>query len=314
VEGLKPENVTITDTQMRVLSKGAGEDTVAELTGTQIEMKRQVERYLQDKIETMLAGVLGPGKAAARVSVELDFEHLERTEETYDSENPVIRSEQIKEETNKEYASGTGAAGGGGVPAGTLTSEKTQTETITNYELSRTMERYVKPAGSIKRLSAAVVVDGTYEGEGASRQYKPRSSEEMKKIEELVKAAVGFDAARGDEVSVANVPFSVSEYEEGTSSGGALPLPYLVEMGKRLGVIIFALLVLMLLRSKIKQLLSKPVEIPYSVAVEGEEAVLYGQQQGGPGDGRKLREQAGRIAQEKPELVVRLLRNWMLEE
>ena len=92
-----------------------------------------------------------------------------------------------------------------------------------NYEISRTVSRVVESTGSIKQLSVAVLVDGIYEGSkaaegekpssGAAKKYAARSEEDMKRIEEIVKKAMGYSAERQDQVQVTNVQFDIATEE-----------------------------------------------------------------------------------------------------
>ena len=94
VEGLKPSNIAIIDYEGNMLSSGQDDDPVAGLSGSQMEVRKNVETYLEDKAQSMLDGVLGGGKSFVRVTAELDFQQLERTSESFDANSPSIRSEE----------------------------------------------------------------------------------------------------------------------------------------------------------------------------------------------------------------------------
>src|SRR5690606_21454769 len=127
------------------------------------------ENRMRTRIEDMLANVVGAGRARVEVSAELDFNRSTRTEEIFDPESQVVRSTQTRESENLSGglngqvsvanelpgASQTGASAG-------MTEQGTSTEEIINYEISKTTQTAVTEAGAIKRLSVAVVVDGTY--------------------------------------------------------------------------------------------------------------------------------------------------------
>jgi flagellar M-ring protein FliF len=164
-----------------------------------------------------------------RVSADLDFKQIEETEETFDPEAPVVRSEQRSEEKTKGgYPTPSGIPGvksnippGQAQPesAGSSTFQKSN-ETI-NYEINRKTRRIVEPTGRITKLSVAVLLDGSYERVTAAdgsevSQYISRTAEEMKQYESIVKNAVGYDAERGDQVEVANISFQkIGMDEEG---------------------------------------------------------------------------------------------------
>jgi flagellar M-ring protein FliF len=194
VEGLTPENVTIIDTRGNLLSSPQTDSSIG-ATSDQIGIQRGVEDQLSNKVQSLLETVLGPGKSVVRISAEMDFRVAERTIENYDAENPVVRSEETRNETS---------ADGG----------KTEAST-TNYEISRTLETVRVPSGTIKRLTASVFVDGTYrplpKGE---KEYVGRTPEEMQKFDAIIRNALGFDATRGDQLTVENIAFDTSVLDQ----------------------------------------------------------------------------------------------------
>jgi flagellar M-ring protein FliF len=232
VEGLQVKDVTVVDGHGRLLSSAAGGDDAAGLTGSQLEYQRTVEKDIETRIQTMLERIVGVNKAVVRVSSILDFRKVETTEEKYDPNSQVVRSEQ----RGQEKANGVNGVSGGvpGVqsnvpdgasqePAQTSSSaNQTKNETV-NYEISRTVSRVVESTGSIKQLSVAVLVDGMYEGgkatEGekslssAAKKYVARSEDDLKRIEEIVKKAMGYSAERKDQVQVTNVQFDIATEE-----------------------------------------------------------------------------------------------------
>lgn len=199
VEGLEPKNVTILDSRGQLLSDNSDADPLAKVSSKQYELKRSVEQYLTDKVQSLLDGVLGHGNSIVRVDVELDFTQVEKTIEEYDPDKTVVRSEQTTQERSSSVDS-------------TFASSSSQrTNTITNYEVNRTIQRIVESVGNIKRLSVAVLVNGTYkvsESGGVKKvEYVPRDEEQIQKLTEIVKNAVGFNPDRNDQVSVVNIPF-----------------------------------------------------------------------------------------------------------
>lgn len=195
VEGLEPNDVTIVDSKGNLLSKKT--DELDALTAAQYDLQSRVESYLSTKAQTMLDAVLGPGNAIVRVSADLDFTHVEKTTEQYDP-NTVILSEQ----TNQERTS---------VPGDTSIAASVHTNTVTNYDVGKSVERVIGTQGDVKKLAVAVLVNGKYteidKNGQKTIQYTPRSSDEMAQLTDIVKKAVGFDSQRGDEVSVVNIPF-----------------------------------------------------------------------------------------------------------
>jgi flagellar M-ring protein FliF len=223
VSRLKPEGVTIIDDSGKMLAGFKEESTVSQITSNQLTFQEKKERLLESRVKTMLESVLGQDKAIVRVSCLLNFTQQEKTEERYLPDNTVIRSEQGSSSvSNAPNKSAYGVPGlqanvvpgntGGAASDG---SKKNQKEQYTkNYEVGKLTNRQIMPIGSIQRLSVAVIVDGTYKepeegAEGEQAQYVPRSTEEMAKLENIVKSAVDYDPARGDKIEVANIPFEV---------------------------------------------------------------------------------------------------------
>lgn len=223
VESLSPDDVIIVDSHGTLIAGGKERFRYAELTASQQQIQAETEKSIARKVESMLGNVVGPGKAIAKVSVDMDFTQVEQTEESYDPETAAVRSEQRTQEksTGKRPVS----SGVPGVMSNTPDVKQAeaaasgmksvdynkQDETV-NYEISRVTKRIINQIGSIDRLTAAVLIDGTYvtekneEGKEV-RTYVPRNEEELKKYEALVKKAVGYDENRGDAVEVVNVQF-----------------------------------------------------------------------------------------------------------
>lgn len=223
VEGLARESVTIVDTFGNLLT--ASEDGVESLgvEATRLQYQQEVERGYVQRIEQMLVRVLGPNRAVARVTADLDFSTNERQEESYDPSGQVIRSERAISE-------GAGSQARGGVPGvvsnlsntpdllapkGLGNDSSSRSEQVKNYEVSKAITKSSSPRGKLVRLSVAVIVDGAREevpvtGEtdiAPAKLFKPLESDMLAQIESTVKSAVGFDSARGDTVSVENIPF-----------------------------------------------------------------------------------------------------------
>lgn len=206
VEGLEPECVTILDSRGTLLSKGfpnhRGEPA------DRLEVIQSVETYLENKAQSLLDEVLGPGRSVVRISADLNLERIDRNTESYDPESAVVISEERTE-------SAEGESGG-----------RTESS-VTNYEFDRSIENIATEVGNIERLSVALTIDGTYETETSaegevSKQFIPRSDEEMGKLAGIVKSAVGFDARRGDYFEVANMAFDRSFFEDEQDDLGSI--------------------------------------------------------------------------------------------
>nr|WP_297585198.1 flagellar basal-body MS-ring/collar protein FliF [Devosia sp.] len=216
IEGLTPSRVSIVDDQGNLLASGSAEDAAGAMTGQNDERTLGFENRLRTRVEDMLANVVGPGRARVEVAAELDFNRSTTTQEMFDPDGQVVRSTQTRESENL-----SGGANGQVTVANELpgasqnngtagaTEQGTSTEEVVNYEISKTTQTNVTEAGSVKRLSVAVVVDGTYadDGNGGS-SYAPRTADEIAQILTLVRSAVGYSADRGDSVEVVNMQFA----------------------------------------------------------------------------------------------------------
>lgn len=214
--GLSANRVTILDETGRLLAAAQdGEGAVAEgIDARQVAVEERIRRTVTDIVE----GVVGQGNARVQVSAEMDFNRVSETSERYDPEGRVVRSTSTTEETSTDGRQGGAASAGVNVPdttagagsSGAGPGSQSSQETV-NYEISRTTRTEVSEGGRIRRLSVAVAVDGVTapgEGENAQPQYQPRSAEEMQRLTQLVRSAVGFNAERGDIVEVVNTQFA----------------------------------------------------------------------------------------------------------
>jgi len=229
VPNLKPDQVTIVDQHAKTLSGESGADAAAD------SRKNETEQRIAKTVRALVEGVVGPGKARVNVTADLDLAQVTTQQETFDPDGQVIRSEQTVEENAKDsQPDGNGTTsvsanipgGQGDFQNGANGSTSGRTESTTNYEISKTTRTEVKGPGAIKRLSVAVAVDGvTATGAGGKPgAYTPRSAEEMQRIEQLVRTAVGFDTDRGDQVTVVNVRFPTLDAGAGGGVTAANPL------------------------------------------------------------------------------------------
>jgi len=170
-----------------------------------------------------------------QVSADVDMNQVTTQEEKFDPDGQVVRSEQTGEENSRENSTSSsgassatanipGAGAGAGAGASDTGNATGRNESTTNYEISKTVRTEVRAPGTIKRLSVAVAVDGINAPavKGKPGAYTPRTAEEMKRLDDLVKAAIGFSADRGDVVSVVNVRFPHVEGEGGVTAASPL--------------------------------------------------------------------------------------------
>ncbi len=288
VEGLDPGEITIVDGRGQVLSNTSAQKE-SQLTTSQVEMQRNVEGDLEGRVQSMLDRVLGRNKSVVRVSTVLDFRQVVVTEETYDPESQVVRSENRSQEkiTEDSGVQETGVPGvRSNVPndgdvtgvTGGPKEAKRKNETL-NYELNKKVSKIVEPTGSIKRLSVAVLVDGTYvpaDGADAATdaseeelKYVPRSEEEMTKLIDIVKKSVGFSEARGDEIEVVNTPFEGTILTEGDEHVSTMVQTFLSTWGGLIKPAVFLVLGLLVLLFVVRPMVTslttpppEPVQIP----------------------------------------------------
>src|SRR5262245_21041380 len=230
VAGLAPNDVAIIDERGELLA-GRNGDTENATAIVQEDRTSAFEERMRQRVESIVASVVGPGHSRVQVAAEMDFNRVTETSETFDPDSRVIRSSQTVEQNSSEQGARTTdavsvatALPGNAQPVNTGTgpnSASTRNEETINYEISKSTKTLVQDAGTVKKLSVAVVIDGTYTADASGgRTYAPRSEADMANITALVRSAVGFSEARGDQVQVTNMRFAETEIassEEGTS-------------------------------------------------------------------------------------------------
>jgi flagellar M-ring protein FliF len=216
VPDLKTERVAVADQSGDLL---AGMDDAAGM-GAASAQRGETEERLRKTLKDLVEGVVGPGKARVTVSADLDLSQVTTQEEKYDPDGQVVRSTG-----NTGAVSVSQNLPGGSTPAGAAdtASSTSGADELTNYEISRTTKTTVDQPGRVKKLSVAVAVDGVTAPtvKGKPGAYTPRAAEEMSRIQDLVRSAMGYDKERGDELSVVNVRFErPDELTGGVSAGG----------------------------------------------------------------------------------------------
>ena len=213
IEGLSSDDVMIVDNQGNILSKKQGDSKLARLSSSQIEYQRNLEQDMANQIQTLLENVVGHGKAVVRVNADLDFRIMEKTEEIYDPESPVIRSTQKQMDKATGPIPPSNKASGNAEPS---RPEKEKTDETVNYEINKTISKTVMPVGEIKKISIAVLVDGIYQkNDKGDAIYQERPKKELESFEDLVRKSSGFNSQRGDQVVVSSMPFNRPDSEQG---------------------------------------------------------------------------------------------------
>jgi flagellar M-ring protein FliF len=342
-----------------MLSKKNDSSPMSRLTTTQLEYQRNLEEGLKKKVQGMLEEVLGPNKGIARVSMDIDFQQVDITEERFDP-TTILRSEQ----RNREKSSATSGAAvtketkienpsDAGLPKGNVTPEppprgnatpeplpkpsvspppplntssSERQHEIRNYEISRINKHVKNPVGQVKKVSAAVIVDGIYkEGTDAKgnkgKQYTPRSQEEMKNLETLVKKAIGYSEERGDQVEVINMPFYGSTAEEDThvEQGSPWWRDYLMMAYKPAVSLILALLFLLfvirplLKKSPLTQVGETPLLQPAPSSMMPSETQRGTPKEMHPPTALGLKDQTVKLIQEDPSRTAGIVKSWLSE-
>jgi len=220
VEGLKPNHVTVVDNLGNVLSENSDDDSVAGMSGSELAARRNLEQYLAQKAQDMLEKVLGPGQAIVRVSADIDYDTQTSTQEKFDPDGQVVRT-QTKNDENEDSSITSANNSPVGISANTSTNstetassgplnttQNHKTTSTIEYEIGKTTSSLVQAAGGIKRLSAAVTVATQTEGAGSDRKVVNRTPEELNKLRDIVANAIGINATRGDTISLEELPFN----------------------------------------------------------------------------------------------------------
>ncbi len=216
VPDLKPDKVAVIDSDGNLLARAGDDDEV--MAGVKAEeMRRNYETRTAQSLEDVIGHIVGFGKVRVTVTADMDFDRVTTNQELFDPEQQVVRSTQTVNEQNKERDQGGGDVSvQNNLPAisGDLlndkpTSEGSRTEETTNYEIGKTVRNMVHEGGGVTRQSVAVLVDGNYTTDDKGvKTYQPRSDEEIKKIDSLVRSSIGFDEKRGDKVEIVNMQFA----------------------------------------------------------------------------------------------------------
>lgn len=281
VPGMKAKNVSVIDNNGDLLARGADDGDLD--TANSEDMRRSYEARLSQAIEQLLAQTLGAGKVRAEVTADLDFNQVTTNKEDFNPDGQVVRSTNSVEETgnSQEKQAGNNVSVANNTPnppgqesvgAGGSTSSNGRTEETVNYEISKTVRTEVKAGGDLKRITAAVLVDGIYEtAADGTKTYKPRAADELAQIDTLVKSAIGYDQNRGDVVQVVNMRFAEPEIVE---DAGTMLMGFdktdLMRLAELLVLAVVAMLVLLLVvRPLLSRILAMPAVGPANIALTG---------------------------------------------
>lgn len=268
IPDLTADQVTVVDQQGNLLSEKEN-DALAQ-GSRQFDYRQRVEKTYESRIEQLISPIVASGKVRVQVAADIDFASSQVSRESWNPESQVVRSEQI----NSDSRGGNANAKATGIPGalsnqpianntadaeGTDASGATEgSKSITrNYEIERTLNHSDTPAGTIKRLSVAVVVDGRPQknAEGKIVKAAPNAAE-LERLTMLVQNAVGYEAERGDKVTVLSADFIPDVVADEADAPGFWQEAWFAQLMRQgltgLGVL---LLVLLVLRPAIKNLL-----------------------------------------------------------
>ena len=329
VPGLKPENVTVVDNRGRVLTDILQEENDTLGTSKELEIKQKLEREIQRKVQSMLSQVLGGGRVVVRASVEVETGKVETQKEIYDPDKTAVVSERkIQEKETGVEKKPQGVPGTStNVPpvvnlnAGNQVTTKEKKDVTKNYDVSKTIEKAITPVFKIKRITVAVLVDGKYQKEKDKNgnviiKFVPRSPQEIKTYEDIVKSAIGYDPKRGDRVTVASVPFEARELFKTPEKSKQFPwYYYLIAAFGVMGLL--SIVLLKLLRGKKAPLeeTKEGIGVPEAVLAEMRARAEHKQEL------EEIRIEQDplylrivEIARDYPELISNIVSKWIKEE
>lgn len=292
IPGLPPERVTVVDQFGRMLSN-VDPDSDAAISAKQFDQQHRLEATYVQRIHELLEPMTGNGRISAQVSVDMDFAQTEEAREVYGPQQPMVRSEQLS-----ESSAGGGNTAPQGIPgsasntpvaappanaaaqpnAAAVAQQQQQAapsgpssrSSVRNYEIDRTLTHTRQGPGRVRRVTAAVLVDNVpaAAGKDGKPALRALTEPELKRIENLVQQAIGFDGQRGDAVSVVNAPFARDLVADG--EGEKAPLwehPRAMEFLRiAVGGLAVLVLILTVLRPLFRQLLGGKVPAKAQIA------------------------------------------------
>lgn len=256
VPKLDVKNVAIVDSSGNLLTEDKNKELM-QLNRNE-ELRQDLERSMAERVQKLLEKSVGQGNVRAQVYLEMDFDQVVTNEEIYDPDGQVVRSEASTTNNSATTENNAPVTVAQNIPNGDTVAQgdgnytqTSNTESTVNYEISKIVRNKVRNNGVITRMTTAVVIDGIYEkNEEGEIVYRPRSDEEMKKFEELVKSALGYDAERGDMVEVTNLQFVNGQTIMPEKKVETLILGFtkdeIIRISEGIGVALVAILVILL--------------------------------------------------------------------
>ncbi len=328
VPGLKPENVTVVDSRGRVLTDLLSEGKDETGASKELQIKRKLEKDIERKVQTMLSQVLGGSKVVVRASVEVETGKVQTKKEIYNPDlTAVVSQRKVQEKETGLKKQPQGAPGTTtnvppvvDVGSGQEVVKREKKDVTTNYDVSKTVEESLTPVFRIKRITVGVLVDGKYERvktKDGSVEYKfvPRSPQEIKTYEEIVKSAIGYDAKRGDVVTVASVPFEARLLVSQGKPEKENRWFYYALAGALLGLLAVGALAFKLLKGKKEEEIPSETELPEAIRAEMEARKKHEEEL------EEIRLEQDpvylkivEIGKDYPELLTNIVSKWLKEE
>ena len=287
VPQLEAEQVTVVDQKGRLLNS-KDSSSVSYLTSKQFDYKKNIEEHLMERIANILSPLVGDGMRV-QISADVDFTETDKTQELFNPQSSALRSEQTSEEKSALPATQgvPGALSNQPTPAGTAP-ETTATPSSAagsktsdipgssaknatrNFELDKTITHTRLATGSLRRLSVAVVFDDRHTPEaGGKTKSQPYTPEEIDRFSDLVKQAVGFDSARGDQVTVTNVAFKIPEEFEALPAIPVWEQGWFLDLMKQVAAVLAVLFLLLgVLRPTMRSLAGREEQKTSALAKE----------------------------------------------
>lgn len=279
VPGLDVNRITIVDNHGNLLARGGeGEDDSAAASEA-ADYRNGFERRMEDKLTGLLEETVGGSNVKVNVAADLDFNRVVKKSEIYDPNGQVARSVQSssEKESNVDKKLDTTVSVRNNLPdpqsdlaGGGSKSQKEKSEETTNYEISKTVEDHVQETGTVKRISVAVLVNGTYttDDKGVST-FVPRSQEELDRISKLVKSSIGYDEKRGDTVEVVSMEFA----QKGDKASSS-PLEWIKDdMHNIIQTAILGVVAILAIMLVIRPLVTRAIETSAAMAGDIEEGL-----------------------------------------
>jgi len=303
IEGLIPANVAISDSHGNNLSQAINKDPLIQIRSDQLKMQRSYEIQIQNKLESLLSETVGPNNYNVNVSLEMDFTQSHSTSIAY---NPSAAATPTRSEETESSTGGT---------IDSVSAASSAERTTSNFEIDQTTTDSINEYGVIKRMTIAVLVNGTYADVNGVRTYSARTGPDIATLLQSVQNASGYDASRNDFITVQDYQFDTAALTDELAGIDAQERNDLISLAlKWIGIVVAGIVFIFVLRSVFRSLdllLPKPKPKPaIDIEAEAIEEEISAEAQ----RRTQMLEQVSRFTREKPSNVASLLSTWLIEE